>query len=114
MPMPSLLKYFAFVGGALFAILTFINYVLDPSTGATQVAAQPKRTLTVQHDPGASKIERWRELNQILKTYLDVLPQLTDGESRVHTTFVQAAATTGRLASTNPNMQNVPVRTASG
>jgi DNA polymerase-1 len=60
------------------------------------------------------KIERWRELNQILKTYLDVLPQLTDTESRIHTTFVQAAATTGRLASTNPNMQNVPVRTELG
>jgi DNA polymerase I len=60
------------------------------------------------------KIERWRELNQILKTYLDVLPQLTDTESRVHTTFVQAAATTGRLASNNPNMQNVPVRTELG
>jgi DNA polymerase-1 len=60
------------------------------------------------------KIERWRELNQILKTYLDVLPQLTDSQSRVHTTFVQAAATTGRLASTNPNMQNVPVRTELG
>jgi DNA polymerase I len=60
------------------------------------------------------KIERWRELNQILKTYLDVLPQLADVESRIHTTFVQAAATTGRLASTNPNMQNVPVRTELG
>jgi DNA polymerase I len=60
------------------------------------------------------KIERWRELNQILKTYLDVLPQLADRESRIHTTFVQAAATTGRLASMNPNMQNVPVRTELG
>jgi DNA polymerase-1 len=60
------------------------------------------------------KIERWRELNQLEKTYLDVLPQLTDRESRIHTTFVQAAATTGRLASTNPNMQNVPVRTELG
>jgi DNA polymerase-1 len=60
------------------------------------------------------KIERWRELNQILKTYLDVLPQLADVESRIHTTFVQAAATTGRLASNNPNMQNVPVRTELG
>jgi DNA polymerase I len=60
------------------------------------------------------KLERWRELNQILKTYLDVLPQLADRESRIHTTFVQAAATTGRLASTNPNMQNVPVRTPLG
>src|SRR4051794_29824250 len=60
------------------------------------------------------KIERWRELNQLVKTYLDVLPQLTDRESRIHTTFVQAVATTGRLASTNPNMQNVPVRTELG
>jgi DNA polymerase I len=64
--------------------------------------------------PIIPKIERWRELNQILKTYLDVLPQLADVESRIHTTFVQAAATTGRLASTNPNMQNVPVRTELG
>jgi DNA polymerase I len=64
--------------------------------------------------PIVPKIERWRELNQILKTYLDVLPQLADIESRIHTTFVQAAATTGRLASTNPNMQNVPVRTELG
>jgi DNA polymerase-1 len=59
-------------------------------------------------------IERWRELNQLMKTYLDVLPQMTDAESRIHTTFVQAAATTGRLASTNPNLQNVPVRTELG
>ena len=43
-----------------------------------------------------------------------MLPQLADERSRIHTTFVQAAATTGRLASTNPNMQNVPVRTELG
>ncbi len=60
------------------------------------------------------KIERWRELNQLTKTYLEVLPQLADSESRIHTTFVQAVATTGRLSSTNPNMQNVPVRTELG
>jgi DNA polymerase I len=64
--------------------------------------------------PIIPKVERWRELNQLMKTYLDVLPQLTDAESRIHTTFVQAAATTGRLASTNPNLQNVPVRTELG
>jgi DNA polymerase I len=60
------------------------------------------------------RIERWRELSTLIKTYIDVLPQLVDERSRIHTTFLQAGAQTGRLASTNPNMQNVPIRTALG
>jgi DNA polymerase I len=60
------------------------------------------------------RIERWRELSTLIKTYLDVLPQLVDERSRIHTTFLQAVAQTGRLSSTNPNMQNVPVRTPLG
>jgi DNA polymerase I len=60
------------------------------------------------------KIERWRELSTLTKTYLDVLPEVVDERSRIHTTFLQAGAQTGRLASTNPNMQNVPVRTPLG
>ena len=59
-------------------------------------------------------IERWRELSTLIKTYLDVLPQQVDERSRIHTTFLQAGAQTGRLASTNPNMQNVPIRTPLG
>jgi DNA polymerase-1 len=61
-----------------------------------------------------AKIERWRELSTLIKTYLDVLPQLVDEGSRIHTTFLQAVAQTGRLSSTNPNMQNVPIRTPLG
>ncbi len=64
--------------------------------------------------PVIPKIERWRELNQLAKTYLDVLPHQTDEHDRIHTTFLQAVAQTGRLSSTNPNMQNVPVRTDLG
>ncbi len=60
------------------------------------------------------KIERWRELSTLAKTYLDVLPHEVDTNSRIHTTFLQAGAQTGRLASTNPNMQNVPIRTPLG
>jgi DNA polymerase I len=60
------------------------------------------------------KIERWRELSTLIKTYLDVLPVLVDERSRIHTTFLQAVAQTGRLSSTNPNMQNVPIRTPLG
>jgi DNA polymerase-1 len=60
------------------------------------------------------RIERWRELSTFIKTYLDVLPELVDKRSRLHTTFLQAVAQTGRLSSTNPNMQNVPIRTELG
>jgi DNA polymerase-1 len=60
------------------------------------------------------KIERWRELSTLAKTYLDVLPHVVDERSRIHTTFLQAGAQTGRLASTNPNMMNVPIRTPLG
>jgi DNA polymerase I len=59
-------------------------------------------------------VERWRELSTLIKTYLDVLPEQVDERSRIHTTFLQAGAQTGRLASTNPNMQNVPIRTPLG
>ena len=60
------------------------------------------------------RIERWRELSTFIKTYLDVLPAVVDEHSRIHTTFLQTVAQTGRLSSTNPNMQNVPIRTPLG
>ena len=59
-------------------------------------------------------IERWRELSTLVKTYLEPLPALVDENSRLHTTFIQTVAATGRLSSVNPNLQNVPIRTALG
>jgi DNA polymerase-1 len=59
-------------------------------------------------------IERTRELAKLKNTYVDTLPLLADKHSRVHTTFNQDVASTGRLSSTNPNLQNIPVRSELG
>jgi DNA polymerase-1 len=56
----------------------------------------------------------YRQLAKLRSTYLDSLPNLVDSEGRVHTTFNQVGTATGRLSSTNPNLQNIPIRTALG
>ena len=66
-----------------------------------------------QH-PIIELIERTRELAKLKNTYVDTLPKLADKNGRVHTTFNQDVAATGRLSSTGPNLQNIPVRTELG
>ncbi len=66
-----------------------------------------------QH-PIIELIERTRELAKLKNTYTDALPKLIDDHSRLHTTFNQDVAATGRLSSTNPNLQNIPIRTELG
>ena len=66
-----------------------------------------------QH-PIIELIERTRELAKLKNTYVDALPKLADEHDRVHTTFNQDVASTGRLSSTNPNLQNIPIRTKLG
>jgi len=65
--------------------------------------------------PIVDKILSYRELSKLKSTYVDALPVLINRQSgRVHTTFNQAQTTTGRLSSTNPNLQNIPIRTERG
>jgi DNA polymerase I len=59
-------------------------------------------------------IEEWRELTKLLNTYLGPLPTLLGADGRLHTHFNQAVAATGRLSTSNPNLQAIPIRTELG
>src|SRR5271154_2585519 len=67
-----------------------------------------------EHHPVPALVLEYRQLAKLRSTYLDSLPNLVDAEGRVHTTFNQVGTATGRLSSTNPNLQNIPVRTTLG
>jgi DNA polymerase-1 len=76
--------------------------------------ARVLRGLRDQH-PIVPAVEEWRELTKLLNTYLEPLPEHIDAVTgRVHSSFNQLVAATGRLSSNNPNLQNIPVRTALG
>jgi DNA polymerase-1 len=79
-----------------------------PSTDRTVLAK-----LRALH-PIIPVIERWRELSKLLSTYLRALPEAAAADGRIHTTFSQHTAATGRLSCTNPNLQAIPVRTPIG
>jgi len=69
---------------------------------------------TLEH-PIAKLILKWRELSKLKSTYVDALPGMADPkDDRVHTSFNQALTATGRLSSTQPNLQNIPIRTPRG
>ncbi|MGC9605385.1 MAG: DNA polymerase [Minisyncoccia bacterium] len=59
-------------------------------------------------------IFEYRELEKLLSTYIDAIPPLLDGDDRLHTRFIQTGTTTGRMASENPNLQNIPIHSELG
>jgi len=66
------------------------------------------------HNDVPRKVLEYRQLAKLKSNYADSLPQLCDVEGRVHTTFNQVGTATGRLSSTNPNLQNIPIKTELG
>ena len=98
----------------------FDKLKLDPSakktkTGQYQTGEDVLLKLAAKGNPIVDDILAFRELTKLKSTYVDALPQLINRKTgRVHTTYGQAVAVTGRLASNNPNLQNIPVRTERG
>ena len=66
------------------------------------------------HNEVPRMVLEYRQLAKLKSNYVDSLPLLADSEGRVHTTFNQVGTATGRLSSTNPNLQNIPIRTELG
>ncbi len=85
-----------------------------PSGGFSTGAEQLEKLQESGH-PIIDKIFEYRELSKLKSTYIDALPKLVNKKTgRIHTSFNQTIAATGRLSSTNPNLQNIPVRTETG
>jgi DNA polymerase-1 len=85
------------------------------ATGAWSTAAGVLEDLADEGNQFAARILDWRQLSKLKSTYTDALPGHVDKVSqRVHTSFALAATTTGRLSSSEPNLQNIPVRNETG
>ena len=97
--------------------ILFEKMMLDPvkktKTGySTDV--EVLEVLAAQGVEVAEKILEYRGYTKLLTTYVEPLPKLADSENRIHTTFHQNGTATGRLSSSNPNIQNIPVKTDEG
>ena len=97
-------------------LFTHMGLPAPPSRGKTKAVSTAQDVLdnlAERHEVPRLVLE-YRHVAKLKSNYVDALPLLVDGDSRVHTTFQAAATATGRLSSVNPNLQNIPIRTELG
>jgi DNA polymerase-1 len=98
-------------------LFTKLNLQSSKRTGKTRVVSTAQDVLEElgQEHELPRLVLKWRSIQKLKGTYIDALPGLVNARTgRVHTTFNQAVAATGRLSSSDPNLQNIPIRTAQG
>jgi DNA polymerase-1 len=102
------------VGEVLFDQLKLDDKAKKTKTGQYSTSEDILEKIKFKH-PIVGKILDYRGLKKLLSTYIDALPQLINSRTgKVHTSFNQTVTSTGRLSSTNPNLQNIPIRDAQG
>jgi DNA polymerase-1 len=102
------------MGEVLFDVMKIDPKAKKTATGQYKTDEATLTKLAAEHEI-VSKIVDYRKVNKLRSTYVDALPKLIHPQTgRVHTSYAQAVAATGRLSSTNPNLQNIPIRTDLG
>ena len=102
------------VGEILFDKLKIVDKAKKTKTGQYVTSEEVLQTYRNKHEI-IGKILEYRGLKKLLSTYIDALPQLINSRTgRIHTSFNQAVTATGRLSSSNPNLQNIPIRDEDG
>jgi DNA polymerase-1 len=94
-----------------------LRYPVLKKTAKTRTSSTGVEVLTELAERGLplpKLVLEFREISKLKGTYVDALPALADANGRVHTSFRQTVAATGRLSSSDPNLQNIPIRTATG
>jgi DNA polymerase-1 len=102
------------LGDVLFEYLKIIEKPKKTKTGQYATGEDELQKLMGKHDI-IPKILEYRSVRKLKSTYVDALPELVSAKTgRIHTSYMQTVASTGRLSSNNPNLQNIPIRTAMG
>lgn len=102
------------LGEVLFEYLKIIEKPKKTKTGQYATGEDELQKLMGKHDI-IPKILEYRSVRKLKSTYVDALPELVNPKTgRIHTNYMQTVASTGRLSSTNPNLQNIPIRTELG
>ena len=101
------------LGEILFGKLALSKDAKKTKTGQYSTDEQTLTALAQLH-PIIAEVLEYREASKLLSTYIDALPASIAADGRIHTTFYQLATSTGRLNSQDPNLQNIPIRTAQG
>ena len=102
------------LGQVLFEHLKLVDKAKKTKTGQYSTSEETLLKLKGKHEI-IDDILEFRQLQKLKSTYVDALPELaSEKEERIHTTYQQAVAATGRLSSINPNLQNIPIRSEKG
>ncbi|MFA5022883.1 MAG: DNA polymerase [Candidatus Paceibacterota bacterium] len=102
------------LGEILFTKLNLAVKGLKKTAGGAQSTRESELVKLKEAHPIIEEILSYRELQKLLSTYIDNIPELLDGDDILHATLNQAGTTTGRMSSSNPNVQNIPTRGEQG